>query len=193
MLLIDRDLLLQVQEPPSQTCESRSLSVSNVQSLVLAPWHTRGCMRCPSSFLQCPCSCTLLRGTPSSWTPTGGSLAYSNTTVLELNPKTLRFVALDQSMEILTLLSKEMGKPDWLVGNGQCPDKSNGRFDWQNCFHEDVTQKCSGLVHWEDPEGWDGEGGGRGDQDGDSIFISCILQTNKHKNHTDFFPLQALS
>ena len=26
--------------------------------------------------------------------------------------------------------------------------------------------KCSGLVHWEDPEGWDGEGGGRGDQDG---------------------------
>ena len=26
--------------------------------------------------------------------------------------------------------------------------------------------KCSGLVHWEDPEEWDGEGGGRGDQDG---------------------------
>ena len=21
---------------------------------------------------------------------------------------------------------------------------------------------CSGLVHWEDPEGWDGEGGGSG-------------------------------
>ena len=26
--------------------------------------------------------------------------------------------------------------------------------------------KCSGLVHWEDPEGSGGEGGGRGDQDG---------------------------
>ena len=26
---------------------------------------------------------------------------------------------------------------------------------------------CSGLVHWDDPEGWDGEGGGRGFQDGD--------------------------
>ena len=24
---------------------------------------------------------------------------------------------------------------------------------------------CSGLVHWDDPEGWDGEGGGRGFQD----------------------------
>ena len=21
---------------------------------------------------------------------------------------------------------------------------------------------CSGLMHWDDPEGWDGEGGGRG-------------------------------
>ena len=25
---------------------------------------------------------------------------------------------------------------------------------------------CLGLVHWEDPEGWYGEGGGRGVQDG---------------------------
>ena len=24
---------------------------------------------------------------------------------------------------------------------------------------------CSGLVHWDDPEGWDGDGGGRGVQD----------------------------
>ena len=29
----------------------------------------------------------------------------------------------------------------------------------------DAWDKCSGLVHWEDPEGWDGEGGGRGDRD----------------------------
>ena len=31
----------------------------------------------------------------------------------------------------------------------------------------DAWDKCSGLVHWEDPEGWDGEGGGRGDRDGE--------------------------
>ena len=24
---------------------------------------------------------------------------------------------------------------------------------------------CSGLVHWDDPEGWNGEGDGRGDRD----------------------------
>ena len=27
---------------------------------------------------------------------------------------------------------------------------------------------CSGLVHWDDPEGWDGEGGGRGFRMGDT-------------------------
>ena len=28
---------------------------------------------------------------------------------------------------------------------------------------------CSGLVHWDAPEGWDGEGGGRGIQDGEHV------------------------
>ena len=26
-------------------------------------------------------------------------------------------------------------------------------------------------MHWEDPEGWDGEGGGRGDRDGEHMQI----------------------
>ena len=28
---------------------------------------------------------------------------------------------------------------------------------------------CSGLVHWDDPEGWDAEGGGKGDRDGEHM------------------------
>ena len=32
-----------------------------------------------------------------------------------------------------------------------------------------ILDKCSGLVHWDDPEGWDGEGGGRGDKDGEHM------------------------
>ena len=32
---------------------------------------------------------------------------------------------------------------------------------------------CSGLVHWDDPEGWDGEGGGRGVQDGEHVYYYC--------------------
>ena len=29
---------------------------------------------------------------------------------------------------------------------------------------------CSGLVHWDDPEGWSGEGGGRVIQDGEHVY-----------------------
>ena len=29
---------------------------------------------------------------------------------------------------------------------------------------------CSGLVHWDDPEGWDGEEGGRRVQDGEHMY-----------------------
>ena len=40
-----------------------------------------------------------------------------------------------------------------------------------------------GLVHWDDPEGWDGEGGGRRVQDGEHMytcgrFISIFGKTN---------------
>ena len=31
----------------------------------------------------------------------------------------------------------------------------------------DAWDKCSGLLNWEDREGWDAEGGGRGVQDGE--------------------------
>ena len=29
---------------------------------------------------------------------------------------------------------------------------------------------CFGLVHWDDPEGWDGKGGGREFQDGEHMY-----------------------
>ena len=29
---------------------------------------------------------------------------------------------------------------------------------------------CLGLVHWDDPEGWNGEGGGRRFQDGEQMY-----------------------
>ena len=29
---------------------------------------------------------------------------------------------------------------------------------------------CSGLVHWDNPEGWDGEGVGKGGQDGEHMY-----------------------
>ena len=40
----------------------------------------------------------------------------------------------------------------------------------------------SGLVHWDDPEGWDGEGGGRGVQDGDTVYLWLIHVNVWQKN-----------
>ena len=42
--------------------------------------------------------------------------------------------------------------------------------------------RCSGLVHWDDTEGWDGEGGGRGAQDGETCTpkadsCQCMAKT----------------
>ena len=42
---------------------------------------------------------------------------------------------------------------------------------------------CLGLVHWDNPEGWYEEGGGRGVQDGEHVytcgrFISIFGKTN---------------
>ena len=41
--------------------------------------------------------------------------------------------------------------------------------------------ECSGLVHWDDPEGWDREGGGRGVQDGEHVYThgGCMLLYGK--------------
>ena len=42
--------------------------------------------------------------------------------------------------------------------------------------------ECSGLVHWDDPEEWDGEGGGRGVQDGESIYTHGWFMSMYGKN-----------
>ena len=62
--------------------------------------------------------------------------------------------------------------------------ESDGRMIWENsietCILSYVKQitspgsmhetGCSGLVHWNDPEGWDGDGGGMGVQDREYMY-----------------------
>ena len=40
---------------------------------------------------------------------------------------------------------------------------------------------CLGLVHWDDPERWYREGGGRGVQDGEHVYThgGCMLMYGK--------------
>ena len=40
---------------------------------------------------------------------------------------------------------------------------------------------CLGLVHWDDPEGWYGEGGGRRVQDGEHMRNKGIKNLKKKK------------
>ena len=42
---------------------------------------------------------------------------------------------------------------------------------------------CSGLLHWDDPEGWDGTGGGRGVQDGEHMYTHGWFMSVYGKNH----------
>ena len=43
---------------------------------------------------------------------------------------------------------------------------------------------CSGLVHWDDPEGWDGEGGGSGIQDGEHMYTHGGFKSIYGKTNT---------
>ena len=66
----------------------------------------------------------------------------------------------------------------WTLGEGK------GGMIWENgietCILPYVKRiaspgsmhdtRCSGLIHWDDPKGWYGEGGGRGIQDGEYMY-----------------------
>ena len=42
---------------------------------------------------------------------------------------------------------------------------------------------CSGLVHWDDSEGWDGKGGGREVQDGEHMYTNGWFMSMYGKSH----------
>ena len=42
---------------------------------------------------------------------------------------------------------------------------------------------CSEPLYWDDPEGWDGEGGGRGVQDGEHMYTHGWFMSVYGKNH----------
>ena len=57
----------------------------------------------------------------------------------------------------------------------------NCEIDLQSTL--DAWDKCLGMVHWDDPEGWDGEGGGRGVQDGEHMQTHGWFMSMCGKNH----------
>ena len=43
---------------------------------------------------------------------------------------------------------------------------------------------CLGLVHWDDPKGWNGGRGGRGVQDGEHMYTRGRFMSMYGKTHT---------
>ena len=78
-----------------------------------------------------------------------------------------------------------------------CVGEGDGGMIWENsietCILSYVKQiaspgsmheaGCSGLVHWDDPEGWDSEGGGREGQDGEHMYTHGWFMWMYGKNH----------
>ena len=75
--------------------------------------------------------------------------------------------------------------------------ESEGGMIWENSIEtcilsyvKQITSQgvmhetgCSGPVHWDDPEGWDGEGGGRGVQDVEHMYTHGWFMWMYGKNH----------
>ena len=47
---------------------------------------------------------------------------------------------------------------------------TSGLFLLKKTNEHILSNKKLGLVHWDDPEGWNGEGGGRRVQDGEHMY-----------------------
>ena len=62
----------------------------------------------------------------------------------------------------------------WENGIQTCVFAYVKRIDSPGLMHD---TECLGLVHWDDPQGWDGEGGGRGVQDGEHMFTHGRFMT----------------
>ena len=79
-------------------------------------------------------------------------------------------------MVMITLYARQQKRHRCLQQSSGLCGRGQGGMIWENgieiCILSYVKQTaspglmhdtgCSELVHWDDPEGWDGEGGGRG-------------------------------
>ena len=89
-----------------------------------------------------------------------------------------------RKMVMITLYARQQKRHRCIEQSFRFCGRRRGRVIWENgietCKLSYVRRiaspgwmhetGCSGLVHWDDPEGWDGEGGGRGVQGGEHMY-----------------------
>ena len=73
----------------------------------------------------------------------------------------------DVQNSLLDSVGEGEGGMMWETGTETCIISYMKRIASPGLMHD---TGCSGLVHWDDPEGWDGEGDRRGVQDGEHMY-----------------------
>ena len=58
------------------------------------------------------------------------------------------------------------------------------KTDWRFVYFKIFPMGCSVLVHWDDSEGGDGKGGGRGAQDGEHMYTHGVFMSMYGKTNT---------
>ena len=69
--------------------------------------------------------------------------------------------------QLLDSVGEGEGGMIWENGTETCIISYMKRVTSPGLMHD---TRCVGLVHWDDPEGWYGEGGGRRVQDGEHMY-----------------------
>ena len=86
----------------------------------------------------------------------------------------------DVQNSLLDSVGEGKGGMIWENGTETCILSYMKRITNPGLMHD---TGCSGMVHWDDPEGWCGKRGGRGVQDGECMytcggFMSMYGKTN---------------
>ena len=85
----------------------------------------------------------------------------------------------DVSNSLLDSVGEGKGRMIWENGIETCKLSYVNQIASPGSMHE---TGCSGLVHWDDPE--DGEGGGRGVQDGEHMYTHGRFMSSMAKTTT---------
>ena len=82
---------------------------------------------------------------------------------------------------LLDSVGEGEGGMTWENGTETCKISYVKRITSPGSMHD---TGCSGLVHWDDPEGWEGERGGRGVQDGEHMYTRGRFKSMYGKTNT---------
>ena len=87
--------------------------------------------------------------------------------------------------DVLNSLLDSVGEGEggmiWENGTETCKISYVKRIASPGLMHD---TGCQWLVHWDDTEGWDGEGGGSGVQDGERMYTHGGFQSMYGKTNT---------